>query len=78
MNNSLSGQARIAVVAEALAIRARLMGRGFEAIFCPLTGGTWWGKMGPMGVIRGNRLLVAVQDWLNATGQKPNQNPERD
>jgi len=54
--------ARIAVVANTPVIRGIQLETAFQPIFRPLTGEVQGGKMGPMVVIRGNRLLVAVQN----------------
>ena len=54
--------ARIAVVANTPVIRGIQVETAFQPIFRPLTREVQRGKMGPMGVIRGNRLLVAVQN----------------
>jgi len=54
--------ARIVVVANIPVIRGIQLETAFQPIFRPLTGEVQGGKMGPMMVIRGNRLLVAVQN----------------
>jgi len=54
--------ARIDVVANIPVIRGIQVETAFQPIFRPLTGEVQRGKMGPVVVIRGNRLLVAVQN----------------
>ena len=54
--------ARIVVVANTPVIRGIQVETAFQPIFRPLTREVQRGKMGPMVVIRGNRLLVAVQN----------------